>query len=387
MTLGLDARHEELRTEVRAFAEETLRPAVRVYEDSGEFPVEVLEAVADAGYAGVPIPETYGGAGLDFRSMAVVQEELSRVWKYPAGVLNVAWSLVGTPILDHGSESQRETWLCGLATGEYVGALSMTEPDAGSDVSRVETVAERDGDEWVIDGHKHWTSYGAVADLIVVLARTGEGRHDLSLFGIPMDDAPEGVEFVRNIPSMGGAYGVESEVKYHGVRVPDANLIGEVNEGFRYVMEALDVGRVSTAAQGVGIAQGAYDAAREYAGDREQFGRPVAQFQGVGFKIADMCMDLKAARLLTYEAASLLEEDEAGAEHEGPTKAAAMAKTYATDVAMDVTTEAVQVHGGMGYSTDYPVERYMREAKGTQIYEGTNEVNRQVILDHLYDRG
>lgn len=378
---GLESRHTDLREEVRAFCEDEIRPVIDEYRASGEFPFDPLRKVADAGFHGGPYPEQYGGSGFDFRGMAVVQEEFSRVWKYLAGEMNVGWSLVGNPIFEHGSERQREEWLTPILSGEWIGALAMTEPDAGSDVSRASTTAELDGEEWVIDGHKHWTSYGEVADILLVLARTGDGRHDLSLIGVPMDEPGEreGVEFVRDIPSMAGDYGVESEIKFHDVRVPAGNLVGERDEGFKYCMEALDIGRIGTAAQGVGLAQGAYEAARDYAGRREQFGQPIREFQGVGFKIADMCMDVDAARLLTYKAAATADRGDPAS------REAAKAKTYATDVAMDVTTEAVQVHGGVGYSTDYPVERFMREAKGTQIYEGTNEVNRQVILNHLYD--
>ncbi|TKR26245.1 acyl-CoA dehydrogenase family protein [Natronomonas salsuginis] len=381
---ALTEEHEELREEVRSFAEAEIKPEIERYRESGAFPHNVLDRVAEAGYRGYPYPERYGGEGeeLDARAMAIIQEELSRVWKYPAGVLNVSWALVGNPIYEEGTERQREEWLGGLLTGELLGALSMTEPEAGSDVTRATTTAERDGDEWVINGHKHWTSYGEVADLIVVLAKTGDGGHDLSLFGVPMETPGErdGVEFVRNIRSMAGDYGVESEIKYHDLRVPEGNLIGEVDEGFKYAMAALDLGRIGTAAQGVGLAQGAYEAAREYADSREQFDRPIRTFQGVGFKIADMCMDVDAARLLTLQAAGTMDRGE----RKQASFEAAKAKTYATDVAMDVTTEAVQVHGGVGYSTDYPVERFMREAKGTQIYEGTNEINRQVILNQLY---
>lgn len=381
MSVGLDGEHEELREEVREFFEAEIRPVVSDYGESGEFPYEPLRKISDAGYHGGPYPQEYGGSGWDFRGMAVVQEELSRVWKYLAGEMNVSWSLVGNPIYEHGDEWQREEWLTPILSGEWIGALSMTEPDAGSDVTRASTTAERDGDELVIDGHKHWTSQGEVADFLLVLARTGDGSHDLSLVGVEMDEPgeKEGVEFVRDIPSMAGDYGVESEIKFHDVRVPAENVVGEADEGFKYVMQGLDVGRIGTAAQGVGIAQGAYEAAKEYAGEREQFDQPIKDFQGVGFKIADMCMDVDAARLLTYQAAATADAGERASLD------AAKAKTYATDVAMDVATEAVQVHGGVGYSTDYPVERFMREAKGTQIYEGTNEVNRQVILNHLYD--
>lgn len=378
---GLEQHHNDLREEVREYCEENIRPVIDTYMESGEFPSQPIQDIAESGYHGIPYPEEYGGGGYDYRSMAIVQEEISRVWKYLAGELNVAWALVGYPIYEWGTEWQRDEWLQGILTGEMIGALSMTEPNAGSDVSRATTTAELDGDEWAINGHKHWTSYGEVADVLVVLARTGDESHDLSLIGVPMDEpgSRDGVEFVRDIPNMDGDYGVESEIKYHDVRVPKENLIGERDEGFKYAMSALDIGRLGTAAQGVGIAQGAYEAARDYADEREQFDRPIRTFQGVGFKIADMAMEVDAARLLTLQAAHRMDQGEKASME------AAKAKTYATDVAMDVSTEAVQVHGGVGYSTDYPVERFMREAKGTQIYEGTNEVNRQVILNHLYD--
>lgn len=379
--IGLTESHRDLRQEVREFCETEIEPVVETYEESGEFPVDLIETIGAAGYFGVPYPEDYSGQGGDYRSMAIVQEELSRIWKLPAGVLNVANTLVGNSLYEQGTEWQKDEWLSGLLTGEMIGALSMTEPGAGSDASSISTTAEKDGGEWVINGHKHWTSYGEVADLIVVLARTGEGDHDLSLIGVPMETPGEreGVEFVRDIGSMAGEVGIENEVEYHDLRVPEENLVGDLNGGFKHIMQSLDLGRIGTAAQAVGVAQGAFEAAMDFADDREQFGRPIRTFQGTGFKIADMKMGIEASRLLTIQAASVRDRPERASME------AAIAKTYATDVAMDVTTEAVQVHGARGYSTDYPVERFMREAKGTQIYEGTNEVNRQVILNQLYE--
>jgi alkylation response protein AidB-like acyl-CoA dehydrogenase len=378
--IGLEERHRSFRDRIRTFCEEEIDPAVAEYEETGEFPHDIIEEMAEAGIHGTPYPTEYGGEGRDVRSMVIVQEEVARAWKTLAGQLNVAWTLVGWPIFANGAEWQRDDWLRNIVTGDWIGALSMTEPGAGSDVTQASTTAERDGDEWVINGHKHWTSYGSVADFLMVLARTGEGRHDLSLIGVPTDaGAYDGdIEFVRNIPNMEGGSSIDSEIKYHDVRVPAANVVGEVNEGFSYAMAALDLGRIGVAGQGVGVARGAFEAARDFADEREQFGRPIREFQGIGFKLADMQMDIEAARLLAIQAAA---ERDAGRD---VTAAAARAKTFATDVAMDVTTEAVQVHGARGYSKDYPVERYMREAKGLQIYEGTNEVNRVVITNELY---
>lgn len=377
----LEDRHRAQRDAVREFCESEVAPHVEEYERSGEFPREIVEAVGEAGFHGVPYPEEYGGAGKDYRSFAITIEELARCWKLLAGTVSGASCLVGYPIAEFGDEWQKDEWLRGLATGQTVGALSMTEPEAGSDAAAMETTAERDGDEYVIDGHKVWTTNGAVADLVVVAARTSDtGTHDdISLIGIPNPTERDGFEVVRDIPCMEGEAAVESEIEYDGLRVPADNLIGEEGKGFRYIMEGLDIGRIGTAAQGVGVAQAAFEASRDFADEREQFGEPIRENQGVSFKVADMAMEVESARMLTLHAAN---ERDRG---ERVTKEAAMAKTKATDVAMDAGVEAVQIHGSRGYSKDYPVERYMRVAKGMQIYEGTNEVNRIVISNSLYE--
>lgn len=341
----------------------------------------MVERIGEAGFHGVPFPTEYGGAGGDYRSFAITIEELARSWKLIAGTVSGASCLVGYPLAQFGSEWQKDEWLRGLATGQTVAALSMTEPEAGSDAGAMRTTAEKDGDEWVINGHKVWTTNGAVADFIVVVARTND--HDdyrgLSLIGIPNPLEQDGLEIVRDIPCMEGDAAVESEIRYDDVRVPEEYLIGEEGRGFRYIMEGLDIGRIGTGAQGVGVAQAAFDASREFADTREQFEQPIREFQGISFKLADMAMDIESARLLTLHASA--ERDRGNR----VTQEAAMAKTKATDVAMDVATEAVQIHGSRGYSKDYPVERYMRVAKGMQIYEGTNEVNRIVISNQLYE--
>ena len=380
-SVATEPRHEEHRDAVRTFAEDVVADARDEAEREGALSRDLIRRVAEEGYRGVFFPEEYGGAGEDYRTFVVTLEELARVWKYAAGEVNIASCLVGTNLYRHGDERQRDEWLRGLCDGSLVGAFAMTEPDAGSDMTNVETRARLDGDEWVVDGHKHWCTLGSVADLLLVLARTGDGPRDLSLVGVEVDDPGDhpGIEYVRDIPNMEGPAAVESELKFDGLRVPAENLVGERDAAFRYVLDGLNVGRVGTAAQGVGVAAGAFEAAREFAGNREQFGRDIRSFQGVGFKLADMQMEISAARLLTMQAAHALETDGDAATH------AATAKTYATDVAMDAAVESVQIHGARGYSTDYPVERYMREAKGMQIYEGTNEVNRQVIVNRMYD--
>jgi len=378
----LAERHERHRAAVREYCEAEIEPHVEDHERDGAFPEEIVRGMGADGLIGVPFPADVGGEGDDYRSFAITVEELARSWKLVAGAVNIACGLVGYPLEAFGSDAQREEWLGNVCAGEWLPAFALTEPEAGSDAAALETTARKEGDEWVIDGHKVWTTHGAVADLLLVVARTSEGerRHDgISLIGVPHPREREGFAVERNIPCMEGDAAVESELRFDGLRVPAGNLVGEEGRGFRYIMEGLDIGRLGTAAQGVGIAQGAFEASRAFADEREQFGQPIREFQGIGFKLADMASEVEAARLLTLGAADGRDRGER------ITKEAAMAKTFATDVAMEVATEAVQVHGSRGYSTDYPVERYMREAKGTQIYDGTNEVNRLVVLDRLYD--
>lgn len=370
------AKHRAHRESVREFVESDVAPVVEEHEEAGEFPEELVRHLGDEGLSGVPYPTEYGGAGLDYRSFAITNEELSREWKLLAGAVNVIASLVGYPIYTEGEEWQREEWLTRACTGEWIVSLGMTEPEAGSDAASIQTTAEPDGDDLIIDGHKVWMTNGHVADFMLLVTKTDEG---LTLVGLPNPQERPGVEFIRNIPCMEGDTAIESEVEFDGVRVPAENVVGTPGKGLRYVLEGLDIGRIGTAAQAVGVAQGAMEASREFADEREQFGQPIREFQGIGFKLADMAMDVEASRLLTLSAADQRDRGER------VTQEAAMAKAYATDAAMDITTEAVQVHGSKGYSTDYDVERRMRVAKGMQIYEGTNEVNRLVISNRMYE--
>ena len=371
----LTSDHRAHREAVREFAEAEVAPVVDDHEENGTFPETLVRQLGDTGLSGGPYPTKYGGAGRDYRSFAITNEELSRTWKLVAGSVNVIASLVGYPIYTAGAEWHREEWLTNACTGEWIVALGMTEPDAGSDAQSIETTATRDGDDYVINGHKVWMTNGSIADFMLLVVRTEEG---ISLLGLPEPHERDGVEVVRNIPCMEGDAAIESEVTFDDVRVPTENLVGAPGKGLRYALEALDIGRIGTAAQGVGVAQAAFEASRDFAGKREQFGQPIHEFQGVGFKLANMAMDVEAARLLTLSAADKRDRGER------VTQEAAMAKAYATDAAMEIATEAVQVHGSRGYSRDLPVERYMRVAKGMQIYEGTNEINRLVVSNRLY---
>ncbi|WP_440767008.1 acyl-CoA dehydrogenase family protein [Natronorubrum sp. DTA7] len=375
-TLELSESHQDHRESVRQFCETEVEPHVDEYESSGTFPMDVVERVAEAGFHGVQYGTEYDGLGLDYRSYAITIEELSRSWKLLAGTASVAGSLVGYPIHEFGAEWQREEWLGNICSGAWIPALSLTEPNAGSDAGSLETTATRDGDEYVLDGEKVWTTNGSIADFLVVGARTDEG---VSLIGVPNPADRDGLEFVRDIPCMEGDASIETELRFDDVRVPAENVIGESGKGLRYVLEGLDIGRIGTAAQGVGVAQGSFEDSVAFADEREQFGQPIREFQGISFKLADMAIEIEASRLLTLSAAAKRDRGER------VTSEAAMAKTKATDVAMDVTTEAVQVHGSRGYSKDYPLERRMRVAKGMQIYEGTNEINRIVVANGLYD--
>lgn len=368
--------HEDFRETVRSFCESEVAPIVEEHEQEGTFPTELIPKLGENGLIGVPYPAEYGGGGLDYRSFVIAMEEISRVWKLVGGAVNVCSGLVGYPIHEKGEEWQREEWLQPVFAGDIIGALGMTEPEAGSDASSIQTTAETEGDDLVIDGHKVWMTNGEIADFMLVLAKTEEGP---SLVGVPEPWEREGIELVRNIPCMEGAASIESEVTFDGVRVPADHVVGTPGKGLRYVLEGLDIGRIGTAAQGVGVAQAAMEASVEFADEREQFGKPIREFQGVGFKLADMRMETEAARLLALSAADKRDRGQR------VTEEAAMAKAYATDTAMDVATEAVQVHGSRGYSKDYPVERHMRVAKGMQIYEGTNEINRVVISNRMYE--
>lgn len=372
----LTGEHEAHRKAVREFVASEVEPVVEEHEEEGKFPEELVRRLGKKGYSGIPYPEEYEGADLDYRSFAITNEELSRGWKLLAGAVNVIASLVGYPIHSEGEEWQRERWLQKACTGEWIVSLGMTEPDAGSDASSISTTAKRNGDDLIINGHKVWMTNGHVADFMLLVTKTEEG---LTLVGIPEPQERNGVEYVRNIPCMEGETAIESEVKFHDVRVPAENIVGTAGKGLRYVLEALDIGRIGTAAQAVGVAQASLDASKAFAADREQFGQPIREFQGVGFKLADMAMEVEASRLLTLSAADQRDRGQR------VTQEAAMAKTYATDAAMDIATEAVQIHGSRGYSKDYPVERHMRVAKGMQIYEGTNEINRLVVSQRLYE--
>jgi alkylation response protein AidB-like acyl-CoA dehydrogenase len=360
-------------------ADAELAPRAAEAEARGEFPRELLRTLGKTGLLGLPYPEPYGGGDQPYEVYLQVLEELAARW-LTVGLSVSVHSLASFPVATYGSPEQRDRWLPDLLGGEQLGAYCLSEPQSGSDAAALTTRAEREGDAYVLSGTKAWITHAGVADLYTVMARTGEaGPRGISCFLVP-GDAP-GLSAAARERKMGLTASPTAQVHLDSVRVPLDARVGEEGAGFAIALAALDAGRLGIAALATGLAQGALDAAVAYARDREQFGRPIGEFQGLRFLLADMATGVAAARALTLEAARSKDRGEPY----GP--AAAQAKLFATDTAMRVTTDAVQVLGGYGYVQDYPVERYMREAKVLQIVEGTNQVQRIVIGRALFAGG
>ncbi|MBY7144760.1 acyl-CoA dehydrogenase [Virgibacillus sp. NKC19-3] len=364
---------EMLRKMVRDFAKNEVAPTAAERDEEERFDRNIFDQMAELGLTGIPWPEEYGGIGSDFLSYCMAVEELSRVCASTGVTLSAHISLASWPIYTYGNEAQKNNFLFRLATGEALGAYALSEPGAGSDVASMKTTAKEDIDHYVLNGSKVWITNGGVADIYIVFAKTDADAKHKGISAFIVEKGTEGFTFGKKEKKLGIRASPTTELIFENCRVPKENMLGEKGEGFKIAMTTLDGGRNGIAAQALGIAQGALDASVDYAKEREQFGKPIAVNQGISFKLADMATEVEAARLLTYQAAWL--------ESEGKSygKASAMSKLYAGDAAMRTTVEAVQVFGGYGYTKDYPVERYMRDAKVTQIYEGTNEIQRVVI--------
>ncbi|WP_163969473.1 acyl-CoA dehydrogenase [Oceanobacillus halotolerans] len=373
MNFQLTEEQEMLRKMVRDFAKKDVEPTAAERDEEERFDRVIFDKMAELGLTGIPWPEQYGGIGADYVSYVIAVEELSRVCASTGVTLSAHLSLASWPIYKYGNEEQKEKFLTRLATGEALGAYALSEPGAGSDVASMKTTAKKDGNEYVLNGNKVWITNGGVADLYIVFAKTNPDAKHKGISAFIVEKGTEGFSFGKKEKKLGIRSSPTTELIFENCRVPEENLLGEEGEGFKIAMSTLDGGRNGIAAQALGVAQGALDAAVDYAKEREQFGKPIATNQGISFKLADMATEIEAARLLTYQAAWL--------ESEGKSygKASAMSKLFAGDAAMRITVEAVQVFGGYGYTKDYPVERYMRDAKITQIYEGTNEIQRLVI--------
>ena len=377
MDFALSSEHEEIRRAVRDFAERRIGPVADEMEREAAFPHDIIREAGRLGFLGIPYPEEIGGTGLDSLAYAITIEELSRVSGSVGIIVSAHTSLGCNPIWMAGTDAQKERFLRPLASGEKIGAYGLTEPDAGSDSRGTRTRAHRDGDEWVLNGGKRFITNAGVASTYIVTAVTdrdeGSGRISAFIVGA---DAP-GFSIGRMEEKMGLHASNTGELIFTDCRIRADNLLGEEGEGDKLFLKTLDGGRIGIAAMALGIAQAAYEAASAYAKERQQFGRPIAAFQGVAFMIADMATQIDAARLLTYRAAWL---KDAGRPY---STEAAMAKLFASEVAQRVTNDAIQVHGGYGYVTEYRVERYLRDAKLTEIGEGTSQIQRMVIARNL----
>jgi alkylation response protein AidB-like acyl-CoA dehydrogenase len=378
MTFRLTAEHEAIRQAVREFGEEEMRPVAREHDENKEYPEDLRRQAAEYDFVAPHIPEEYGGAGMDMLGRVIVTEEL---WRADPGIGSAIGSAgFGTSmILEYGDEWMKEEWLPRIAAGDSASSTAISEPAHGSNVAGMETRAEKDGDEWVLDGNKMWITNGTVADLAVVMAKTDPdaGHRGITAFLVPTDTP--GYEATKIDNKLGIRASDLGEIQLDDVRVPERNVVGEVDEGFYQLMDFFASGRTSVASQAVGAAQGALDAARAYAGEREQFDQPISEFQAIRHKLAEMATNTEAARSLTYRAAGAIEE---GAEDEA-VRFASMAKLFASETAVDVADEGLQVHGGAGYVTDHPAERFYRDARITKIYEGTSEIQKNIIADRL----
>lgn len=372
-----DVRQEIVET-VRRFVAKEVIPVASALEHEDRYPAEIVEQMRSLGLFGVTIPESYGGLGLDLLTYIGVIEEVAYGWMSLTGIINTH-TMAATLIMAHGSEAQRERWLPVLASGERRGALSLSEPDAGSDTRNISCRATRDGDEYVVNGTKTWVTNGERSGLVALAARTDEG---ISAFIVEKDPGPrfEGISVSKNIGKL-GYRGIETvEMAYADHRIPAANLIGEAGRGLPQILGVLEVGRINIAARAVGVARAAFDAALSYAQERETFGKPIGEHQAIQLKLADMATRLQAARLLTRDAA---ERKTAGLRCDVE---AGMAKLFASETALELATESMRIHGGVGYTTDLPIERYYRDAPLMVIGEGTNEIQRLVIARGLMAR-
>ena len=369
--------HEDLRAKVREFAEAEIKPIAFMLDKNNQFPTEAVQKMGELGLMGLPYEKEYGGAGADALSYAIAVEELARVDGGVGVILSAHTSLGTYPIYAFGTEEQKKKYLPDLCSGKKVGAFGLTEPNAGSDAGGTETTAEDMGDHYLLNGEKIFITNGGQADTYVVFAVTTPGIGTRGISALIVEKGWEGFTFEEHYDKMGIRSSATCQLNFNNVKVPKENLLGKEGQGFKIAMATLDGGRIGIAAQALGIAQGAYEAAVEYSKERVQFGKPICQQQNVAFKIADMATKLRCARFLVYSAAELKQA------HVPYGMESAMAKQYASDIALEVTNDALQIFGGCGYIKGMEVERFYRDAKITTIYEGTNEIQRVVIASHI----
>lgn len=379
MNLNFDLTKEQemLRKMVREFAEAEIKPLVSQSDTTCEFPWPTIKKMGPLGLMGMPIPREYGGAGVDSISYAIGIEEISRVCASTGVIVSVHTSVGTYPIYLFGTEEQKRKYLPLLAKGEWIGAFALTEPNAGSDAGAAQTTAKLEGDYYVLDGTKIFITNGSVAGTVIVIAVTDRSKGTRGMSAFIVEKGTKGFTYGSREKTMGITSSDTSELVFEDCAVPKENMLGKEGEGFKIAMVSLDGGRIGIAAQAVGIAQAALDESIKYSKEREQFGKTISKFQAIQWMLADMATEIEAARLLTYRAAYLKDAKKRFSME------ASMAKLYASEVATMAAIEAVQIHGGYGYTKDYPVERLFRDAKITEIYEGTSEVQRMVIAANL----
>ena len=377
MNFELTDEQQIIQEAARDFAQKVVAARAAEIDHRNEYPADLVKKAAELDLMGIVVPSEYGGAGLDHVCFAIFVEEIAAVSGTLAVILDVHTSVGTEPILYFGSEEQKQAYLPALARGEKLGAFALTEPDSGSDAAALTSTAVRRNGDYVLNGTKTFITNMEVADVYIVMARTGEARGARGISAFIVEKGMPGLRFGAPMHKMGLRGSPTGELILEDVRVPAGNLLGKEGEGFKVAMKALDSGRIGISAQAVGLARGSLDLAVEYVRERRQFNQPISSFEGIQFMIADLATATDAARLMTWEAASACDR---GAPF---THLASMAKLMATDTAMRVTTDAVQLFGGYGYIKEFPVERFMRDAKATQIYEGTNQIQRIVIAREL----
>jgi len=373
----LSHEHEMIRQTARDFAQNEIAPVAAEFDESGEFPTETIRKMGQLGLMGIEVPEEYGGAGMDALAYVLALEEICKADAAHGTIMSVNNSLFCYGILMFGTETQKQKYVRAVASGKAVGAYSLTEPMSGSDAGTMRSRAVRDGDQYVIEGRKSWVTSGPVADYIVLFTMTAPEKKQKGITAFIIEKNRPGFHVGKKEPKLGIRASATSEIVFEDYCVPLENRLGEEGEGFKIAMAVLDAGRIGIAAQALGIAEAAYEASLAYAREREAFGRPIGEFQGISFKLADMKTRIEASRLLVYNAALAKERSKTTGERF--TLDASIAKLFASETAMFVTHAAVQIHGGMGYSRELPIERYFRDAKITEIYEGTSEIQRLVI--------
>lgn len=377
MNFDKSEEQELIAQSIRDFGKQHITPFMMDWDEKQTFPVQLFKELGTMGFMGVLVPEQYGGSGLDYHSYITVIEEISKIDSSIGLSLAAHNSLCTNHILEFGNEEQKQKWLPKLATAEWIGAWGLTEHNTGSDAGGMNTTAKKEGDYYVLNGAKNFITHGISGDIAVVIARTGEKGDSRGMSAFVIEKGTAGFSSGKKEDKLGMRASETAELIFDNCRIHKNNLLGVEGEGFIQAMKVLDGGRISIGALSIGIAKGAYEAALKYAKEREQFGKPIAQFQGISFKLADMATEIEASELLLHKAASLKNAKQP------VTKIGAMAKMYSSEVSVKVANEAVQIHGGYGYTKEFPVEKFYRDAKLCTIGEGTTEIQKVVISRHL----